>query len=60
MTVFFKKHNIGDVKSHNFRTTFATDLYEKTKDITVVQECLGHKDPRTSLTYVKTSKERMN
>ena len=38
---FFKKHGI-DVKTHDFRTTMLTLLYNKTKDIVLVQEYAGH------------------
>lgn len=43
------------VPSHDLRATFATALYEKTKDIRLVQSILGHSDPKTTMIYIKVS-----
>lgn len=38
--------------AHSLRHGFATELYAATRDIRLVQEYLGHSDPRTTATYV--------
>ena len=40
------------ISSHDLRATFATAAYDKTKDIRVVQELLGHADSRTTEGYI--------
>lgn len=39
------------VKSHDLRATFATEVYNKTLDIRVVQELLGHSSVETTQIY---------
>lgn len=39
------------VSTHDLRATFATAVYDKTKDIRVVQELLGHASSQTSELY---------
>ena len=39
-------------KFHALRHTFAIRLYEKTKDIKLVQMCLGHRDFQNTLIYL--------
>lgn len=39
--------------AHSLRHAFATELYERTHDLRLVQEWLGHSDPRTTTRYVK-------
>jgi Site-specific recombinase XerD len=39
------------VSSHDLRMTFGTVVYDKTKDLRVTQELLGHADPRTTERY---------
>ena len=53
MTKFFgdDKH----VQSHNFRPSWATHYYDATKDIATVQKVLGHKDIKTTMSYLKTT-----
>lgn len=42
----------GDGASHDLRMTYATEVYERTKDIRLVQELLGHASPTTTQTYI--------
>ncbi|MEU4066701.1 tyrosine-type recombinase/integrase [Streptomyces wedmorensis] len=42
----------GEGSSHDLRMTFGTAVYEKTKDIRVVQELLGHASPTTTQIYI--------
>ena len=56
---FFKKNNL-DVQSHDFRKTFATTMYEKSKDISSVQKYLGHAKIATTQGYVEIDEEQMN
>jgi integrase len=39
------------VSPHTFRHTFATDLYQKTKDIELVRQALGHESIETTMIY---------
>lgn len=43
------------VSSHDLRATFATEVYEKTRDIILVQRLLGHASVTTTQVYVGTS-----
>lgn len=47
------------VASHDLRATFATDMYERTKNILVVQQWLGHSSPETTRRYVEVSLDDM-
>lgn len=40
------------VASHDLRATFATSVYNKTLDIKLVQELLGHSDVKTTMLYI--------
>lgn len=42
----------GDGASHDLRMTYGTEVYERTKDIRLVQELLGHASPTTTQVYV--------
>lgn len=42
----------GESSSHDLRMTFGTSVYEKTKDIRLVQELLGHASPVTTEGYI--------
>lgn len=49
------------ITAHKFRSTYATNLYQKTGDIYFVKECMGHNDVSTTQIYVEpdsASKER--
>lgn len=38
--------------AHQLRKTFATELYLSSRDLLLVQRCLGHADPKTTLHYI--------
>ncbi|URG17442.1 XerC-like tyrosine recombinase [Rhodococcus phage Mbo2] len=40
------------VSSHDLRATFGTAVYDKTKDIVLVQRLLGHSDVKTTQVYI--------
>ena len=42
----------GDPASHDYRATFGSDVYRRTNDLRLVQELLGHEDPKTTQVYV--------
>ena len=45
--------------AHMLRHTFATLLYQKNRDLVLVQEALGHADLNTSKIYTHFDKERL-
>ena len=45
-----------DASCHSLRHLFATNLYNKHKDIVLVKEALGHKSIQTTLRYARKSK----
>jgi integrase/recombinase XerD len=45
--------------AHMLRHTFATMLYQKSKDLILVQESLGHADINTSRIYTHFDKDRL-
>lgn len=47
------------ISSHDLRSTFATEVYNKTKDIRVTQELLGHSSSQTTELYTGVSLENM-
>lgn len=47
------------ISCHVFRHSTATNLYQATKDIRLVQETLGHRDPKTTARYAHLQ-ERMS
>lgn len=50
-------HDDGEVSSHDLRATFATAVYEKTRDIRLVQELLGHASVQTTQIYIGISSD---
>lgn len=45
-------HDGGDVSSHDLRATFATEVYNKTGNVRLVQELLGHASIQTTQIYI--------
>lgn len=41
---------------HKLRGTFGTELYAKTKDLYLTQECMGHASPKTTEIYIRGQK----
>ncbi|MFD5451632.1 MULTISPECIES: tyrosine-type recombinase/integrase [Streptomyces] len=48
----------GDGASHDLRMTYGTDVYDRTKDIRLVQELLGHSSPITTQNYIAIELEK--
>lgn len=46
------KYGLENINTHSLRKTFAHMLYEKTKDIALVQMALGHQSPATTIRYL--------
>lgn len=58
-----KKYS-GEIKGknitpHKLRATYGTQLYNKTKDLYFVQDCMGHSNPKTTELYIRDKKENM-
>ena len=45
------------ITPHKLRSTFGTNMYEKTRDIYMVADLLGHKDVKTTTKHYTTVKE---
>lgn len=43
------------VSSHDLRATFATEVYERTRDVILVQRLLGHASVTTTQVYISSS-----
>jgi integrase/recombinase XerD len=50
---------VNDASCHSLRHLFATNLYNKHKDIVLVKEALGHKSIQTTLRYARKSKSEV-
>lgn len=48
------------VSSHDLRATFATAVYDKTKDMRLVQELLGHSSVETTQVYVGVRRKALH
>ena len=48
------------ISTHSFRKTFATDAYNRTKDIVVVQELLNHSSVAVTQRYIRINKEKVD
>jgi site-specific recombinase XerD len=57
---YTKAFNKGksSMSPHKLRHTYATNLMDETKDLSLVMEQLGHKSETTALLYVHTSQEK--
>jgi site-specific recombinase XerD len=47
------------IASHDLRATFATEVYNKTKDAQVVQRLLGHAHGDTTAIYIEVAMDKM-
>ena len=54
-----RAHLSRDVASHDGRMTFGTAVFDKTKDIRVTQELLGHASPETTMIYTGINEQKM-
>jgi site-specific recombinase XerD len=50
---------VRHVSSHDLRATFATEVYNKTKDQKIVQELLGHASGDQTAVYIETTFNQM-
>lgn len=48
--------NGKSISPHKLRATYGTMIYEKTRDLYTVQQCMGHSDPSTSELYIRGQK----
>ena len=55
---YFLSVNIDgkNITPHKLRATYGTQLYEKTGDLYMVQECMGHSSPKTTELYIRGKK----
>jgi site-specific recombinase XerD len=44
------------ITPHKLRATYGTQLYNQTKDLFFVQECMGHSNPKTTEKYIRGEK----
>jgi site-specific recombinase XerD len=52
-------HNTEGFSAHKMRSTFATLLLRETDNLAIVQDALGHADPRTTRIYAKVLDEQL-
>ncbi|MDQ7093418.1 tyrosine-type recombinase/integrase [Desulfosporosinus sp. PR] len=52
-------HNTDGFSAHKMRSTFATLLLRETDNLALVQDALGHSDPRTTRIYAKVLDEQL-
>jgi site-specific recombinase XerD len=52
-------HNTEGFSAHKLRSTFATLLLRETENLAIVQDALGHSDPRTTRIYAKVLDEEL-
>jgi site-specific recombinase XerD len=52
-------HNTDGFSAHKMRSTFATLLLRETDNLAIVQDALGHADPRTTRIYAKVLDEQL-
>jgi len=54
-----RKAGVRGTSMHKLRHRFATQAYDKTRDLVAVQELLGHSDVGTTRRYVEMNRDRM-
>ncbi len=52
-----ERYDLENFNTHSLRKTFAHMLYEKDKDIALVQMALGHQSPATTIKYLGLEQE---
>lgn len=63
-TIYNVIHSYGivikgkNITPHKTRGTYATNLYEDTGDLYLVQDCMGHASPKTTELYIRGQKEK--
>lgn len=61
VTKYSKEITDKKISPHKLRATYGTILYNETKDIRLVQECMGHSSSHTTERYIRGKiKEREN
>ncbi|NOU63167.1 tyrosine-type recombinase/integrase [Paenibacillus sp. LMG 31461] len=55
-----KKFGLVDIGTHTLRKTFGYHMYQKTKDITLVQTLLNHSDKAITMRYIGMDQDTMN
>jgi integrase len=52
--------DLVDIGTHTLRKTFGYHMYQKTKDITMVQRLLNHSDKSITMRYIGMDQDMMN
>lgn len=52
--------DLVDIGTHTLRKTFGYHMYQKTKDITLVQRLLNHSDKSITMRYIGMDQDMMN
>ena len=48
-----------NITPHKLRATYGTQLYNETRDVLFVQDCMGHSNPKTTQLYIRDRKENL-
>lgn len=54
---YAKGINGKHITPHKLRATYGTQLYNQTKDLFFVQQCMGHNNPKTTEKYIRGEKD---
>lgn len=54
-----KLAGLGDISSHQLRSTFGTEGYRKTKDLRLIQDIMGHASSQTTEVYTHIDMDSM-
>jgi len=55
-----KRFGLADIGTHTMRKTFGYHMYQKTKDITLVQTLLNHSDKSITMRYIGMDQDMMD
>jgi integrase len=55
-----KEYGLVDIGTHTLRKTFGYHMYQKTKDITLVQKMLNHSDKSITMKYIGMDQDMMD